>query len=144
MRSYFIAALALPLMLTSASAQDKPDLKDARQKASYAIGADIGNAFKKQELDLDPKAVAAGIADALAGKTTLNEAEIRATLEEFQKGFAAKAEARGKVAGEKNIKEGEAFLAAPFKEESHTISFQGIEVDFLEEGVQLTRQEKLG
>ena len=85
MRSYLIAAFALPLQLTGASAQDKPDLKDPRLKASYAIGADIGNAFKKQELDLDPKAVAAGIADALAGKTTLNEAEIRATLEEFQK-----------------------------------------------------------
>ena len=39
------------------------------------------------------------------------------------------------------VKAGEALLAAPFKTESHTISFQGIEVDFLEEGVQLTRQE---
>ncbi len=36
------------------------------------------------------------------------------------------------------VQAGEALLAAPFKAESHTISFQGIEVDFLEEGVQLT------
>jgi FKBP-type peptidyl-prolyl cis-trans isomerase FklB len=121
-------------MLTGASAQDKPDLKDARQKASYAIGADIGNAFKKQELDLDPKAVAAGIADALAGKTTLNEAEIRATLEEFQKGFAAKAEARGKVAGEKNIKDGEAFLAANAKKEGVKTTASGLQYKVLTSG----------
>lgn len=39
------------------------------------------------------------------------------------------------------VKVGETLLAAPFKEQSHTISFQGIEVDFLEEGVRLTREK---
>ena len=134
MRSYLIAAFALPLLLTGASAQDKPDLKDPRLKASYAIGADIGNAFKKQELDLDPKAVAAGIADALAGKTTLNEAEIRATLEEFQKTFASKAEARSKVAGEKNVKEGETFLAANSKKEGVKTTASGLQYKVLTSG----------
>ncbi len=39
------------------------------------------------------------------------------------------------------VKEAEALLGAPFKVETHTISFRGIEVDFLEEGVRLTRKE---
>ena len=34
----------------------------------------------------------------------------------------------------------EALFAVPFKDETHTITFQGIEVDFLEMGVQLTRR----
>ncbi len=37
------------------------------------------------------------------------------------------------------VKEAETLLGAPFKEETHTISFRGIDVDFLEEGVRLTR-----
>ena len=39
------------------------------------------------------------------------------------------------------IKEAEALLGAPFKVDTHTISFRGIEVDFLEQGVRLTRDE---
>ncbi len=39
------------------------------------------------------------------------------------------------------VKEAEALLGAPFNEETHTISFRGIDVDFLEEGIRLTRQE---
>ena len=34
--------------------------------------------------------------------------------------------------------EGEALLGSPFKPETHTISFRGLEVDFLEEGFRLT------
>jgi hypothetical protein len=40
-------------------------------------------------------------------------------------------------------KEAAALLGAPFKPESHTFSFQGIEVDFLQEGVCLTRKDAL-
>ena len=39
------------------------------------------------------------------------------------------------------VKQAEALLGAPFKVETHTISFRGIEVDFLEEGVRLTRAD---
>ena len=39
------------------------------------------------------------------------------------------------------VKQAEALFGAPFKADSHTISFRGMEVDFLEEGFQLTRQE---
>ena len=39
------------------------------------------------------------------------------------------------------VKQAEALLGAPFKAETHTISFRGIEVDFLEEGVRLTRED---
>jgi len=39
------------------------------------------------------------------------------------------------------VKDAEALLGAPFKAETHTISFRGIEVDFLEQGVRLTRQD---
>ena len=45
------------LLTGSALAQDKPDLKDPKQRASYCIGADIGGNFKKQEIDIKGHAV---------------------------------------------------------------------------------------
>ncbi len=39
------------------------------------------------------------------------------------------------------IQDGEAWFGAPFKAETHTITFQGIEVDFLEQGVRLSPVE---
>ena len=39
------------------------------------------------------------------------------------------------------VEEAEGLFAAPFKPETHTISFEGLEVDFLEEGLRLTLSE---
>ena len=67
MTSKPILTLAVMALLAgSANAQTKMELKDLKQKASYAIGADIASNMKKQEIDIDPKAMAAGMADAFA------------------------------------------------------------------------------
>jgi FKBP-type peptidyl-prolyl cis-trans isomerase len=134
MRKTLPALITFSLMTAGAGAQEKPNLKDTRQRTSYAIGADIGNTFKRQELDVDAKAVAAGIADALAGKPSLSEAEIRTVLEEFQKTFAEKAEAKGKMAAEKNIKDGETFLAANAKKEGVKTTASGLQYKVLTAG----------
>ena len=41
------------------------------------------------------------------------------------------------------VEEAEGLLQSPFKPETHTISFEGLEVDFLEEGLRLTLREAL-
>ena len=41
MKSYFIPVLALGLLVSSVSAQDKPDLTNPKQKTSYAVGLDL-------------------------------------------------------------------------------------------------------
>lgn len=41
------------------------------------------------------------------------------------------------------VAEAEGLFAAPFKAETHTISFEGLEVDFLEEGLRLTLGEAM-
>ena len=46
-------------------------LTTQKQKASYSIGLDIGDTFKKQEMDLDAAALAKGIQDALSGSKRL-------------------------------------------------------------------------
>ncbi|MBL9138650.1 MAG: FKBP-type peptidyl-prolyl cis-trans isomerase [Verrucomicrobiales bacterium] len=111
-----------------------PDLKEPRQRASYCIGLDIGSNMKKQKLDLDAKSLAAGIADALAGKPGLSAEEIRATLAEFQQKEMAKAEARATTAGAENAKAGEEFLATNSKKEGVKTTSTGLQYKSIKSG----------
>ena len=70
--------------------------------------------LKVQDLDLDPKAVTAGITDALGGKPALTQEEVHSALLKLEQDIQAKnaAEAAKYADGAKNLKDGEAFLAA--------------------------------
>ncbi|KAB2658569.1 MAG: FKBP-type peptidyl-prolyl cis-trans isomerase [Verrucomicrobia bacterium] len=124
-RVFSVAAAAM--LAGVVCAQDKPDLKDPKLRSSYCIGADIGGSLKRQELDLDAKALAAGIADAMAGKLALTDVEIREVLAAFREQMTAGAAAREKSAGEKNLKEGEAFLAANAKKDGVKTTASGLQ-----------------
>jgi len=101
-----------------------PTGKELKTKASYSIGLQVGQnlgrSFKAQSIDLDTDEIIKGITDGLKGaKPSLSEAEIKACMDAFEKELvgkqqemAAKADAEAKVAGERNKKEGDAFLAA--------------------------------
>jgi FKBP-type peptidyl-prolyl cis-trans isomerase FklB len=134
MKSYLISSVALGLLAAAASAQDKMDLKDAKQRISYSIGADIGKNFKRSEIDIDPKALAAGMADALAGKTALTDEEMKDTLQKFQTEMMAKMQGKQKESGDKNIKEGEAFLAANAKKEGVKVLPSGLQYKVIKSG----------
>ncbi|MEY2408794.1 MAG: FKBP-type peptidyl-prolyl cis-trans isomerase FklB [Verrucomicrobiota bacterium] len=134
MRLYFAIVSTVFLGLWTVAAQDKPDLKDTRQRSSYAIGVDIGNTFKAQDLDLDGKAVAAGLMDALAGKPALSEPEVRKLLEDLKQTLSEKAEAKGRVAAEKNSREGELFLTANAKKAGVKTTASGLQYKVLTAG----------
>src|SRR5439155_3147960 len=59
-------------------------LKTDREKASYAIGANIGKSMKKEGVDLDPALVARGIKDGISGaKPLLTDEQAQAALVAF-------------------------------------------------------------
>jgi FKBP-type peptidyl-prolyl cis-trans isomerase FklB len=127
MKSYLIPILALGLLASSAAAQDKPDLTNPKQKTSYALGVNIGSSLKTQGLDLDARALAAGITDAMGGKPALTPEEVSDTLVKLKQDVEAKnaAEAAKYADGAKNLKDGEAFLAANKTKEGvkvHTVT----------------------
>ncbi len=128
-----VAAAALFTTMLKA-ADDKLDLKDAKQKSSYAIGMDIGGNFKKQEIEIDPKAMAAGLADALSGKTQMTEAEAKQILTEFRMSMMAKMQEKEKASGEKNVKAGEDFLAANAKKEGVKTTASGLQYKVIKAG----------
>lgn len=102
-----LAALATPLF-----AEDRPVLKDTKDKVSYSIGLDIGTTFKKQKMDINTDLLAAGVKDGVSGANPLlTPDEARTVMMEFSKEMREKSAAANKEAAEKNSKEGEKFLS---------------------------------
>jgi FKBP-type peptidyl-prolyl cis-trans isomerase FklB len=90
-----------------------PALKDAKEKASYALGLNLGNTLRKQSVEIDPNVLLQGLKDAMAGgKTLMSEDEARVALAQLQQDLRGKQEEKMKRAAETNKEEGEGFLAA--------------------------------
>ncbi len=116
-------------------AEDKPQLKDQKDKASYSIGYDIGETFKKQNVDLNPDALFTGLKEALSGKeAALSKEEREKTLQAFQKEMMEKQIAASKEAATKNAAEGEKFLAENKKKDGVKTTASGLQYKVLKEG----------
>ena len=100
------------MLLASQVYAQKAVLKSQKEKVSYIIGIGIGKNFKQQGMEIDPDALTKGLRDALAGaKPILTEQEINETMAAYKNEMAAKQKELFDRVGEKNKKEGEAFLA---------------------------------
>jgi FKBP-type peptidyl-prolyl cis-trans isomerase len=110
-------------------------LKTNRDKASYAIGLQIGMALKRQGLDIDPKLLAAGIADTLAGKKpVLSDEKLQAALAEFQKEMQAQKVAKSKALADMNKKAGQLYLVANGKTRGVKTTKSGLQYTVLKAG----------
>ena len=148
MKSATIAALGLALLAAplTRGADDPPkpapapapeagELKDTREKASYAIGLSIGKDMKRQGADLDPELVARGIRDAMGGgKTLLTEAQVAEAMQAFRTQMVAKQQETAKGLGAKNKADGEAFLAANAKKAGVKVLPSGLQYKVLKSG----------
>ena len=107
-----VIGITLATLLTPVFAENRPTLKDTKDKVSYSIGLDIGTTFKKQKMEINTDILAAGVKDGVSGANPLmTPEEVRAVMTEFSKDMREKAATASKEAGEKNTKEGEKFLA---------------------------------
>jgi FKBP-type peptidyl-prolyl cis-trans isomerase FklB len=130
-----VAAIMVGAFAGSAQAQSKPSLKTDNEKVSYSIGLDIGANFKRQSVELDSKALAAGIADGLSGaKPALSEDEIRKVLADFQVQMRNRAAAAAQKAADENKKKGEAFLADNKKQKGVVALPSGLQYKVVKEG----------
>ncbi len=127
--------LAMVLMAGTAFAADKTELKTDKDKASYAIGMDMGTSLKKNDIDVDAEVLSQAIKDVMGGKKTLMTVdEEHATLSTLQKGLQDKMQTKMKALGEKNKKDGEAFLAANKKKPGIKTLPSGLQYQVITEG----------
>jgi FKBP-type peptidyl-prolyl cis-trans isomerase FklB len=110
-------------------------LKTQKEKASYAIGANIGRGLHRDGVDVDPALIQRGIRDALAsGKMLLTDDEMKTALTTLQADLKKKADAETAAAGDANKREGETFLAANKGKEGVTTLPDGLQYKILTAG----------
>jgi len=113
MKKLIVVAIVFSLFGGEIIAQKKRTPKTKKEKISYSIGVNLGKDLKRQGIALDQGLFAQGIKDALSNsKTAMTDDDMQVTMMAFQQEMMSKMEAKQKVEGEKNAKEGEAFLAA--------------------------------
>jgi len=127
--------LCMVLAVTPVYGEDKTELKNEKDKLSYALGADMGNNLKKFEVDVNAEMYVKGMKDALSGGSVLlTEQEIKSTIMAMQKDLQAKQQEKMKSQGEKNKKEGDAFLTENKKKEGVKILPSGLQYKVITEG----------
>jgi FKBP-type peptidyl-prolyl cis-trans isomerase FklB len=110
-------------------------LKTQKDKASYAIGLNIGKSMHKDSVDVDTSILLRGLKDGLAGaKPLLTDDEARAAMVTLQADMRKKQEEKMLVQGEANKKDGETFLAENKTKDGVVALPSGLQYKILKEG----------
>ena len=114
---------------------EKVDLEKIKPDYSYTIGLNVGRSIKADGIDVDIDQLVKGLTDGVkAAKPKLTDAQMAACMTALQTAVRAKAEEEAKSAGDKNKKEGEAFLAANKSKPGVKTTASGLQYKVLKEG----------
>lgn len=110
-------------------------LTTEKEKVSYSIGADLGENFKAQGIEIDPAMVAKGLQDIISNQATLmTKQEMANTLMAFQKELVAKRDAQSKNASAQNLQAGNAYLAANKQKPGVITTASGLQYKIIKAG----------
>lgn len=124
-----------PKSQTSGSAAPESPFKTNKEKASYALGMNVGSSLRRQGVDIDPAIFEQGMKDAMAGgKTLITEEEGRAALMQLQSELQSQKAFQEKALGDANKKDGDAFLAANKTKPGVVTLPSGLQYKILKEG----------
>ena len=129
--SIIVVTIFSALAWTSYAQEQAPQLKDLKDKASYSIGLNIGTNFKKQNVELNPDALLAGIKDAVSGKKpALSETEQHDVMNTWSKELADKQ----KAMADKNAEAGKKWLEDNKKKDGVKTTASGLQYKVVKEG----------
>ncbi len=133
-----ICVITLAAAVSTSFAQEKPQLKDNKDKVSYSFGLNVGYTFKKQNIDMNTDAFMTGFKDAMTGKDpVLNEQQVREVMSAFEKDMDQKQQA----AGQKNTSDGEKYLADNKNKPGVKTTASGLQYKVLKEGTGASPKE---
>jgi len=120
MKSALIALLGVSAALSLPAAEDSP-FKSTKEKASYALGMNIGKQLRQNNAEIDTDLYMKALKDAMSGgKLLMTDEQVRETLMAFQREMQTKTL-------EKNKTEGEKFLAENKKKEGIVTTASGLQ-----------------
>ncbi len=114
--------------------QPPPTLETWDEKASYALGLNIGSSLDPGDLDLDQELLLRGFADSLEGAAALDEAEIQDILGELNQKMQARTDRERQEVLLENMARGAAFLAAKANEEGIVKTDSGLLYRIIQDG----------
>lgn len=131
MKLRLLIILIVSILSVSACAKKDAKLETDQQKLSYAIGHNIAQNLKKQNLELDTLALSAAFEDILSGKDSrLSQEDMRNAI----MGFQRKKMKERDVKGEKNKTDGAAFLEKNKKKKGVKVTKSGIQYRVMTKG----------
>jgi len=118
-----------------AAGAQSSSLTTDKDKRSYAIGMNIGQSLKADNMDLDPNILTQALKDAMTGgKLQLTDAEAREIITKLRTEMIAKKQAEQQQKGETNKATGQQFLAANKTKEGVVTLPSGLQYKILKEG----------
>lgn len=143
LKKTLIASVALALLFGLAGyacAQEEggeaPTLETDKQKASYAIGHNLGSNFDSQGVDIDLEVLIAGLRAGLAGEEPpLPAEELQAAVQALQQEVMAAQQARTQAEAAENQAAGQEFLAENAQKEGVQVTDSGLQYEVVEPGV---------
>lgn len=123
-----VLTLVLPIVANGAEKGQKEEFKTLLAEFSYALGMDVGESLKRLDTGIDLDAFMKAIEDSLKDKELLLTRE---EASKIKKDFFMKIQ---KEVSEKNIKEGEAFLAENKKKKGVITTDSGLQYMVIKEG----------
>lgn len=120
MKAVLIILLGFGAAMTLSAAEESP-FKSTKEKASYALGMNIGKQLRQNNAEIDTDVYMKALKEALGGgKLLLTDEQVRETLTTWQTELRTKSQ-------EKNKKDGEDFLAANKKKEGVVTTASGLQ-----------------
>jgi len=132
-----VTMLALPLSTcTSENKEPAPiELVSNQDKLSYAFGMNIAESLQPMLDDIKVEILLRGIQDVLSKREPLmTYQQAGDVIGEYSNRRRAEGERERQVSGEKNLREGQAFLAENAKAEGVTTTASGLQYTVLQEG----------
>jgi FKBP-type peptidyl-prolyl cis-trans isomerase FklB len=104
------------------------------QKGAYALGQQLGGDLKAGGVEVDIDMLAAGIKDAYAGTSLLDDAEIASAMETLQRKMMEKQMAQREEAAKENLREGQEFLSENAQKDGVRTTESGLQYEVIEKG----------
>ncbi len=134
-RLFSLAVTSTILCACTQGQKGRTELKTEMDSVSYAIGADIGGNFKRNQLsDINADALRDGLRDGLDSSLAMDEATLQAVIQAYMQKKQEALLAEEQLKAEENLAKGQAFLATNGKRKEVTTTPSGLQYEVIKAG----------